>query len=708
MHRNDVTHDGAGSSSPSSLDGSHGGTLAADYHSQPLPQQRGGTHSSGSSAASTGNQNSKTGRKGDPRMHRAVAARLEDPKMSLFDALKIGGFEYSDDHDSNAMDSEHITLGQRKNQLSRRVRLARQPKKEHKEPGQYQLPDESLSGAAAQAATSEKIAGAPSSSSLHSGTTPVTGNKRPFLMTEGDGGLSEDPAAKILSSCDVPSDRVALDESRSIMAKHHPGYHPILLQQRLAPLSTGTGSNSMVHGYLVNQNLTQGGATFPVHQHQQQAAIDSGLGAPSVNAFGSVPTPGTDASATFPSLFPSISTTSTLGGVSSSLPQYQGAGFAAGTAQQPSTDTTNVVTNTSSRVESLTSSRASPPQDPQVPAGVTIASLTKSAASVGMTLEQLAMALRNTNNLARILLSGGGSTPSQAQQDLAVSLYQSESRSLYERSMLRAGYPSEIAQNERSPQYLQMALEAWQSEGQRLNALANQQQELMDPPLTANAPSGSGPSGSSGAVGDGGTGGAARPRDHSHNHQQDSTRNAGDGFAGGGCAFEGGRHIHRLEGRCGHRAILHQPADGSAHIDFVVGNKIECYHGVEPLSSNPSSQDESSNIKIWPSKYQCKDLSCENKCRDGEIESKTKGHTHRHSECMVVGDPKILDLGDIDLDGKEWNSDFSNGDTVLGLFKLGDSTRASSAVNSTTGVSSQASFDGNASAQPMETSTVKE
>lgn len=59
---------------------------------------------------------------------------------------------------------------------------------------------------------------------------------------------------------------------------------------------------------------------------------------------------------------------------------------------------------------------------------------------------------------------------------------------------------------------------------------------------------------------------------------------------------------------------------------------------------------------------------------------------------MVAGDPKILDLDDIDLGGKEWNSDFSNGDTVLGLFKLGD-TRPNSTVND--GLSSHLSFDTN-------------
>ena len=58
-------------------------------------------------------------------MHRAVSARLEDPNLTLYEALKIGGFSYPNNDDSSLLDSEKVTLGQRKNQLSRRLRLAR-------------------------------------------------------------------------------------------------------------------------------------------------------------------------------------------------------------------------------------------------------------------------------------------------------------------------------------------------------------------------------------------------------------------------------------------------------------------------------------------------------------------------------------------------------------------------------------------------------
>ena len=75
--------------------------------------------------------NPNLGRRGDPRMHKAVAARLACPEMSLLDALLAGGFEFPNGtegvgkSDRNIYDSENVLLCQRKNQLSRRLRLAR-------------------------------------------------------------------------------------------------------------------------------------------------------------------------------------------------------------------------------------------------------------------------------------------------------------------------------------------------------------------------------------------------------------------------------------------------------------------------------------------------------------------------------------------------------------------------------------------------------
>lgn len=76
------------------------------------------------------NKTCSVGRRGDPRMHAAVAARLKNPNMSLLDALLIGGFKFDKTSnggasDRSVYDSDGVLLRQRKNQLSRRLRLAK-------------------------------------------------------------------------------------------------------------------------------------------------------------------------------------------------------------------------------------------------------------------------------------------------------------------------------------------------------------------------------------------------------------------------------------------------------------------------------------------------------------------------------------------------------------------------------------------------------
>jgi len=83
------------------------------------------------------NSNS-VGRRGDPRMHRAVAARLNNPNMSLLEALIVGGFQFPNGtegdgkSDRNVYDADNVLLCQRKNQLSRRLRLAKRRTNETK------------------------------------------------------------------------------------------------------------------------------------------------------------------------------------------------------------------------------------------------------------------------------------------------------------------------------------------------------------------------------------------------------------------------------------------------------------------------------------------------------------------------------------------------------------------------------------------------
>ena len=121
-----------------------------------------------------------------------------------------------------------------------------------------------------------------------------------------------------------------------------------------------------------------------------------------------------------------------------------------------------------------------------------------------------------------------------------------------------------------------------------------------------------------------------------------------------------------MEGKCGHQAIIHQPKDGSAHIDFIVGDRVECYSGIQPMGNK--------SLSVWPSKYKCEDLSCPPPCGDSICEQDLPLPIDLDSSRST---PKILDLSNIDLSGAEWNSDLngSMGGTLLGLFKLGDSDK---------------------------------
>ena len=81
-------------------------------------------------AAAQGPSGAAYGRRGDPRMHRALAAKVANPKLTLLDALITGGFLFPrlgepGTSDRTIRDTENVLLYQRKNQLNRRLRLAK-------------------------------------------------------------------------------------------------------------------------------------------------------------------------------------------------------------------------------------------------------------------------------------------------------------------------------------------------------------------------------------------------------------------------------------------------------------------------------------------------------------------------------------------------------------------------------------------------------
>jgi len=106
-----------------------------------------------------------------------------------------------------------------------------------------------------------------------------------------------------------------------------------------------------------------------------------------------------------------------------------------------------------------------------------IESLTLTAQSVGLSIEQLAAALSSSPNLKAITTDGN---ITDGQKELALSLYRTESLALHRRCMLLAGFdPTAI--EETSPEYLQFAFKAWQEEGTKLQDLLGMEMSLAAP-----------------------------------------------------------------------------------------------------------------------------------------------------------------------------------------------------------------------------------
>jgi hypothetical protein len=550
--------------------------------------------SCGGTSERASQQHARTGRKGDPRMHRAVGARLADPKISLFAALRLGGFEYVNDDDANAMDSEQITLGQRKNQLSRRLRLVQK---------QQQQSADGNTGNSTQNRWPNKL------TELFHGS----GKKRSLPSSAFDEtGLSDDPAMTYNKVQSLP-DGNGVSPMR---AKQHPDYHPLVVPL-LHHRNFGTLGNAELPPHLTSAGNS---ASVRIQNAEAFAAPSYAMCNPSI---------------TFPMTF--------------------------GVAPSPFA-----------------------PQHPHHmnPSHVAINSLHQTAVSMGLTLEQLALALRSNNNLSQILSAGASKAPSKEQQQLALSLYQSEIRSLYQRAMLMAGYPPNMIEEEHSADAVQFMLAAWQMEGQRLNTL------LKRAPLNGNLSMAM--NAAFEQTNQDSKHGETRDEhdqehhdstlhhhDHDHSHSMDrkdsNTMNDETLVNGSNTMGTSNRHIHRLEGKCGHQPVLHQPAGGKPHIDFVIGDRVECYLGV------PTSQD-----LHWPSNFSCEDVSCQDSCR-GLQPPKLKAESNALSDrlpassssewmALTGGDPIVYERSALDFESDEWNFDFTTSESLLGLVRLGDTT----------------------------------
>uniref|UniRef100_A0A7S4JSB7 Uncharacterized protein n=1 Tax=Odontella aurita TaxID=265563 RepID=A0A7S4JSB7_9STRA len=268
--------------------------------------------------------------------------------------------------------------------------------------------------------------------------------------------------------------------------------------------------------------------------------------------------------------------------------------------------------------------------------------------------DQVASALRqaaNSSNLGKTQLNN------DQKMKMALDFLRTESASLLKRCMLMAGFePSQT--EECDMRYLEFAEKAAEEERNRIARIRDRVGSPKDSPEDKRDTGDDNQGNNGGPVSSGGkhqqeSDGCAR----SHAHSDESEK-----------CFDG-RHVHRLEGKCGHQAVIHQPEGGQPHVDFVVDNKIECYGGLQGIKK------ESSKQAFWPSKFSCDQLMCES--RSDSNHGVTCGKTKCEKECDGMTkkrEPKVLDLSEIDFDGKEWNKDSAGDDTLLGLMSLGDKT----------------------------------
>jgi len=589
---------------------------------------------------------SKLGRKGDPRMHKAVAARLANPNLSLYDALLVGGFDYSANDDKSILDSKNVTLGQRKNQLSRRLRLTRNQ-------------------ACGGKKNSRNITKTEEPSNAIDATGKILINNNTNSNEAQAQGSNLNDESNTTHSI-TASNRAALDFANNLVTG---GYNSINNGNNDA-IGNRQCKKPRLNNYLqnisfdrtctmatvTNQELNNNnGINHRLHQEWQ---------------LGNVPIVGEN-------------NTSTVIAAAGSLTQ----------ASFPSDPFFN----------SQISNRISDQPVQQYQSGTSamaLSSLSSSAQKVGLTLDQLALTLSsNSTTLAKLVADSRSGESMAKQEQLALDIYKVEVKSLYSKCLLIAGVDASLAE-QTTPTYTRFAAKAWTSEGKRLRSLNDtifggkrmnasvesvvQGQNIyseIDAHNTTNA--GTQPDKNCTTADNV----VASQNSNGHNHNRDHNQHSTGSEFGNNHAVAGNRndheiateiehdsakcdarHMHRI-GECGHKAIIHQPKDGTApHIDFIVNDQVECYSGQDSMSFTGGSLDSA-----WPSKYRCKEVeesSCAKACGKNVPGKFDNGWGHLEP---LVPQPKIFKLSEIDTEDPEWafdtNDDVDGG--VLGLFKLG-------------------------------------
>ncbi len=518
-------------------------------------------------------------------MHKAVAARLANPSLSLYEALCMGGFDYSENDDKSVTDERKVTLGQRKNQLSRRLRLARK-----------------------QGTDENKVS--------------------TELLTNKTGNHNE-------------KNGISLSGKKRAEPKHPSDEHIIALRNELVSSAFNSAHGQNGQGMGDQQQLG--------NPESKRPRIPAGLGSNTFN-----PTCTMTPAAQFLQQGLQMNNLARMGAHPNSYPMMARDSL-----------------NGSQQAGHYPSSQYFAQQMPnRIPdqryhhggSAVALSSLTATAQSVGLTLEQLALTLTsNTNGLSKLIEEVRSGDSDLRQERMALDLYKSDVKGLYTKCLLMAGVDASLAEPN-TPTYVKFALKAWEAEGERLRRLQNtigqgkgaknvmidMSPTIIDGTNTSRSRGNNDGNNHSAIVSSDSDGlnqmledDHTRDHNHGHNHSHSHCENDEQHNHDGDSDSEmhdratcEARHMHRL-GDCGHKAIIHQPKDGVPHIDFIVNGQVECYGGNESVSVK--SMDSA-----WPSKFRCKDLedcsakSCAKNC--GRSVASTG------SDWLLPPEPKIFKL----------------------------------------------------------------
>ena len=575
---------------------------------------------------------SKLGRRGDPRMHKAVAARLVNVDMPLIKALLVGGFTFPllDDEgspkdrnvakidDAKVMDAEGVSLAQRKNQLSRRIRIAREKIQEdggdmsaytdvlEDTPFAFQRKKVPIKAPAtsevelkALLRTSEaqkqmdilmkerpdamEFATKDNGNDLgqQGASLHQTSGQYPFLPTH-----QQPPSSMIAGLLDSAPEVLIEDPDDNMISPSNSGGshrrakdHPMFAQYQ-ASLTGGT-----------QQWGGLGNVMASVAANQKQATDTAGLAALGAVAHAhSAATGAADDSTSSKSVkTDSLSLAAASMGISPEMISMmigQGSNHA------------SALTNKTQENDKVS------PNDEEGKAN------TQSDSSKRSASDSEAERAANNNSadsaaaahVIREVDPEQEAATDEAKLKIALNVYQTEHSTLLKRCLMVAGFDPSRSE-ECDPLYIQFAERCAQAEHRRLHRLT--------------------------------------------------------------LCFQG-RHVHRLDGRCGHKAVLHHPAgDPHPHVDFIVNGKVECFRNATGIKSADG------NEALWPSKFSCDDAGCgdHSDCHHGE-KGEADCHKKSHDDVTCgkgkcdkkcdaatkqMGDPSILYLSEKDIeDHSEW------------------------------------------------------